>query len=228
MNSASKHAVIALLVLLATGCAPRNTKTAPPAQAQAPAIPPAGKAGAMYPPPLTESQTQTEPATPPPAPEVAKTEPEPAPPPTPPPSTKKTTSHKQKPSAAKPAGNDSGSTTAGSEAASSSSGVAATPGASTEVAANAEPTASSPIGELTPADTPEQAQKGKDTGDLINKTEDGLNSIKRQLSAQEQETVSQIKTFLAKAKTALTNQDFEGAYVLATKAKVLLEELNKT
>ncbi len=229
MNSASKHAVTALLVLFATGCAPKNAKTAPPAQAQAPAIPAAGKAGAMYPPPLTESQTQTEPATPAPAPEVAKTEPAPAPPPTPPPSTKKTTSHKPKPSAAKPAGTDSGlTTTASSEVASSSSGAAATPGDSTEVAANAEPTAASPIGELTPADTPEQAQKGKDTGDLINKTEDGLNSIKRPLSTQEQETVNQIKAFLTKAKTALTNQDFDGAYVLATKAKVLLDELNKT
>src|SRR5277367_2258227 len=109
MNSASKHAVTALLVLFIAGCAPKNAKTAPPpAQAQAPAIPQAGTAGAMYPPPLTESQTQTEPATPAPAPEVAKTEPAPAPPPTPPPSAKKTTPHKPKPSAAKPAGNDSG------------------------------------------------------------------------------------------------------------------------
>ncbi len=222
MNSASKHAVTALLVVFATGCAPKNAKTAPPAQAQAPAIT-AGKAGAMYPPPLTESQTQTEPATPAPAPEVAKTEPAPAPPPTPPPSTKKTT-HKPKPSAAKPTGNDPGSTPAAGSEASSSPGT----GETTEVAANAEPTAASPIGELTPGDTPEQVQKGKDTGDLINKTEDGLNSIKRPLSTQEQETVNQIKAFLTKAKTALTNQDYDGAYVLATKAKVLLDELNKS
>ena len=41
--------------------------------------------------------------------------------------------------------------------------------------------------------------------------------------AQEQETVNQIKGFLTKAKTALTNQDFDGASVLATKAKVLLD-----
>jgi hypothetical protein len=225
MNSASKHAVIALLVVLAMGCAKKNAKTTPPPQAQAPAIPPAGKAGAMYPPPLTESQTQTEPATPPPAPEVAKTEPAPAPPPMPPPSTKKTTSHKPKPSAAKPAGSDSGSTPGSS---SDTPTTAATTSDTTSLAANAEPTAASPIGELTPGDTPEQAQKGKDTGDLINKTEGGLNSIKRPLSAQEQETVNQIKAFLAKAKTALSNQDFDGASVLATKAKVLLDELNKT
>ena len=230
MNSASKHAVIALFLFSLTGCAPKNTKTAPPAQAQAPATTstvPAGKAGAMYPPPLTESQTQTQPTTPPPAPEVAQTQPEPTPPPTPPPSPKKI-SKKAKPSAAKPGGTDNGSTqTAGSETPASSGGSAAA-ATDTQVAANSEPAAASPIGELTPAGTPEQAQKGKDTGDLIAKTEDGLNSIKRPLSTQEQETVNQIKVFLTKARTALTNQDFDGAFILATKAKVLLDELNKT
>lgn len=222
MNSASKHAVIALLVFSITGCAPKNATTAPPVQAQAPTLA-TGKAGAMYPPPLTESQTQTQPATPPPAPEVAQTQPAPAPAPAPPPSPKKNSSHRTKTSA-KPAGSENASTqTGGSENPSGSS-------ASTEsadVAAKAEPGSASPIGQLTPADTPEQAQKGKDTSDLIAKTEDGLNSVKRPLSAQEQETVNQIRVFLTKARTALTNQDFDGAFILATKAKVLLDELNK-
>jgi len=227
MNSASKHAVTALLVIFIAGCAPKNAKTAaPPPQAQAPDIS-AGKAGAMYPPPLTQSQTQTTPAEPPPAPVVAKTEPAPAPPPPPPATTKKTT-HKPKPSATKPASGDTGSTQ-GSETATAPATSTPAPSDNTDVAAtNAEPAASSPIGQLTPADTPEQAQKGKDTGDLIVKTEDGLNSIKRPLSTQEQETANQIKAFLNKAKTALTNQDYDGAYILATKAKVLLDELNKT
>ncbi len=220
MNSASKHAVAALLVLFLAGCTPNNTKTAPPPQAQAPSIS-AGKAGAMYPPPLTQSQTETEP-TPAPAPVVATTEPAPAPPPPPPTATKKTT-HKPKPSAAKPAGSETGSTqTAGPETATGASNE------TTDVAANAEPAASSPIGQLTPADTPEQAQKEKDTNDLIAKTEDGLNSMKRPFSTPEQETVIQIKAFLAKAKTALSNDDIDGAFILATKAKVLLDELNKT
>jgi hypothetical protein len=228
MNSASKHAVIALLALFTAGCAPKSMTTAPPAQAQAPDIT-AGKAGAMYPPPLTETQTQTEPVTPAPQPEVAKTEPAPAPPPTPPPATKKSTSHKSKPSAAKPAGTDPASSPAtGSEAAASPTGTTTPTGDNTVVAANAEPTAASPIGQLTPGDTPEQAQKGKDTSDLISKTEDGLSSMKGPLSTQEQETVNQIKAFLTKAKTALSIEDFDGAYILATKAKVLLDELNKS
>jgi len=224
MNSASKHAVTALLVFSMTGCAPKNANTAPPVQAQAPSLD-AGKAGAMYPPPLTESQTETQPATPPPAPVVAQTQPAPTPEPAPPPSPKKNSTHKAKPSAAKPAGSDNGSTqTAGSDPASGGGSATAD---TTDVAANAEPAAASPIGELTPADTPEQAQKGKDTSDLIAKTEDGLNSVKRPLSPQEQVTVSQIRSFLTKARTALTNQDFDGAFILATKAKVLLDELNK-
>jgi outer membrane biosynthesis protein TonB len=230
MNSASKHAVTALLVFSIAGCAPKNTKTAPPAQAQAPATTPAtpaGKAGAMYPPPLTESQTQTQPTTPPPAPVVAQTQPEPTPPPTPPPSPKKT-SHKAKPSAAKPAGTENGSTQTGVSETPASSGSGAATADTTDVAANSEPAAASPIGELAPADTPQQAQKGKDTGDLIAKTEDGLNSIKRTLTTQEQETANQIRAFLTKARTALANQDFDAAFILATKAKVLLDELNKT
>jgi len=227
MNSASKHAVAALLLaLFLAGCDPKNTKTAPPAQAQAPDIS-AGKAGAMYPPPLTQSQTQTEPTEPAPAPEVAQAEPTPAPAPPPPATTKKTT-HKPKPSATKPATGDAGSASGTGTEAGTAAAANPAPGDTTDVAANAEPATSSPIGQLTPADTPEQAQKGKDTNDMIAKTEDGLNSIKRPLSTQEQETANQIKAFLDKAKKALTSQDYDGAYILATKAKVLLDELNKT
>jgi len=159
---------------------------------------------------------------------VAQTQPEPEPEPAPPPTPKKNTNHKAKPSAAKPAASDNGSTqTAGSETP-SGNGTAPATADPTQVAANAEPGAASPIGQLTPADTPEQAQKGKDTSDLIAKTEDGLNTVKRPLTTQEQETVNQIRAFLTKARTALTNQDFDGAFILATKAKVLLDELNKT
>jgi hypothetical protein len=227
MNSASKHAVTALLVILMAGCDEKKAKTVPPAQAQAPAIPAAGKAGAMYPPPLTESQTQTEQPAPAPPPVVAQSQPTPPPQP-PPPSTKKSTSHKSKPSAAKP-----GSTQPGSpDTATPAQGSAATPSTqtepATEVAASGEPAAASPIGELTPGGTAGQAEKGKETNDLITNTENGLNAIKRPLSTQEQETASQIRTFLTKARTALSSADLDGAYILATKAKVLLDELNKS
>ena len=63
--------------------------------------------------------------------------------------------------------------------------------------------------------------------ETITNTENGLNGIKRALSSQEQETVSQIRTFLQKARQALSNDDLDGAKTLATKAKVLLDELTK-
>jgi hypothetical protein len=229
MNSASKNAAIALLMISVAGCADKKANTAPPPppQAQAPAIPSAGKAGAMYPPPLTESQTQTEPSqTPPPA--VAQTEPAPAPP-TPPPSTTKSTTKKSKPTAAKPT---TTTPTAGGAADTTGTSTQAQTTTSTEstseVATTGEPAAASPIGELTTGDTAGQAQKGKDTNELITNTENGLNAIKRTLSTQEQETANQIKAFLDKARKAYTNQDLDGAFTLATKAKVLLDELNKT
>ncbi len=224
MNSAGKHAVIALLAILTAGCAEKKAKTAPPPQAQAPSVE-AGKAGAMYPPPLTSTQPQTEQPAPAPAPAVANTEPPPPPPP--PAKTKKTTSsaHKAKPSAAKPAEGTDSSTgqTAGSTGTSgtSDSGTA-------EVAANATPAASSAIGQLSTGDANEQAQTRKETVDIITNTENGLNNLKRALSTQEQETANQIRTFLTKAKQALGIDDLDGAHTLATKAKVLLDELNKT
>jgi outer membrane biosynthesis protein TonB len=233
MNSAGKHAVVALLVISIAGCAEKNAKTAPPAQAQAPSLD-AGKAGAMYPPPLTSPQPQTEQAPPAPAPTVANTAP-PPPPPEPAVKTKKPTNstRKTKPSAAK----TPTSTTA--EGGETSAATTQTPGATatmppaspdpaTDVAANAEPAAASPIGQLSTGDAAEQAQTRKETVDIITSTENGLNGIKRSLSAQEQETANQIKTFLTKAKQALSNEDLDGALTLATKAKVLLDELNKT
>jgi len=54
-----------------------------------------------------------------------------------------------------------------------------------------------------------------------------LTGIKRTLSTDEQLTSTQIKTFLTKAKQALADNDLDGAQTLATKAKVLLDELTK-
>jgi type IV secretory pathway VirB10-like protein len=229
MNSAGKHAVVALLVISIAGCAEKKANTAPPAQAQAPALD-AGKAGALYPPPLTTSSTQPENPAPAPPPVVAQTQP--APPPQPPPSnTGKTNSkHKTKPSASKPATNGS-TTAAGPDTATAAAGAnaapSAAPDATTTIAANGEPAAASPIGELSTG-AAGQTQTRKDTVDLITNTENGVNGIKRALSPQEEETVSQIRTFLSKAKIALGNEDLDGAFTLATKAKVLLDELNKS
>ncbi len=220
MNSASKHAVVAILVISIAGCAEKQTKIVQPVQAQAPSID-TGKAGAMYPPPLTEAPAQ--PALPAPTTTQVVTDAQPAPAPEPPPAeVKKTTTHKAKPSAAKPA--------ASTDAPASNQ--AAAPPTQPETAsvdiASGEPSGSSPIGQLSAGDTAGRTETRKETVDLIAGTESGLNGIKRPLNAQEQETANQIKSFLSKAKLALTNDDLDGAFTLATKAKVLLDELVKT
>jgi hypothetical protein len=78
------------------------------------------------------------------------------------------------------------------------------------------------IGQLTTADPPVRQQADA----TIESTEKGLNSIKRQLSDQEQNTAAKIRELLKEARAALTSGDVEGAHDLATKAKVLLEELH--
>jgi hypothetical protein len=229
MNSAGKHAVIALLVISVAGCTEKKANTTPPAQAQAPALD-AGKAGALYPPPLTTSSTQPENPAPAPAPVVAQTQP--TPPPQPPPSnTGKTNSkHKSKPPASK-ATTTASTPTAGGDAATTTAAANPAPAAATDatttIAASGEPAAASPIGQLSTG-TAGQTQSRKDTVDLITNTENGVNGIKRTLSPQEEETVVQIRTFLTKARVALSNEDLDGAFTLATKAKVLLDELNKS
>ncbi len=66
-----------------------------------------------------------------------------------------------------------------------------------------------------------------ETADLIASTQQGLNGIKRALSAEEKVTAAQIVTFLKQAQQALDNGDTDGGLTLATKAKLLLDELTK-
>lgn len=102
---------------------------------------------------------------------------------------------------------------------------AETPPPETQQAQNGAP--ASPIGQLTTGDSATAAQSKRDTTTLIQQTEQGLNNIKRALSADERNTVVQIRTFLKQAQQALDNGDTDGAHTLATKASLLLEELTK-
>jgi hypothetical protein len=96
----------------------------------------------------------------------------------------------------------------------------------TEIAASGTPDAS-PIGQLTAGGDATNIQQRHDIEQLINNTENGLDKIGRTLNTDEQKTAVQIRTFLTKAKQALTDNDLDGANTLATKAKVLLDELRK-
>ena len=85
----------------------------------------------------------------------------------------------------------------------------------------------SAIGQLTGGNSATEEQTKRDTMTLINATERGLAEIKRTLSKDEQTTAGQIRTFLKQAKLALANGDSDGAHTLATKAKLLLDELTQ-
>ncbi len=82
-----------------------------------------------------------------------------------------------------------------------------------------------PIGQLTAGPGQDAPQSRKEAADLIQNTERGVTSLHRGLSGDESKTVTQIHSFLQQAMHALHNGDVDGAFTLATKAKVLLTEL---
>ncbi len=95
------------------------------------------------------------------------------------------------------------------------------------VKASVEPEASgSAIGQLTAGTTPDAVETKRETVDLIQSAEKGVQDLKRSLSSEEKKAVTQIKSFLQQAQRALDNGDTDGAHTLATKAKVMLDELS--
>jgi hypothetical protein len=200
-------AAFMLLAVLITGCN-HKTPAAPPVAAQAPPLPPHPVDQVASLPPVPQ------PETPQVGPPGSDKPPEP-----PPEKPHRTTHHKPKPATA-PATSDQSAKEAPKET--------PPPAATTQQAAAGEASAVSPIGQLTTTGESAGTPSRHDILDTIAATEKNLNEIKRPLTAQEQETATQIRTFLTKAKQALTQDDLDGAQTLSTKAKVLLEELTKS
>jgi len=76
--------------------------------------------------------------------------------------------------------------------------------------------------------TAEQASHQRSTEQLTAATEENLKKIEgRQLTASQQELVSQIKQFTEQSKAAVAAGDLEGGHNLAQKAHLLSEELVK-
>jgi hypothetical protein len=71
------------------------------------------------------------------------------------------------------------------------------------------------------------SQQKQTTAQLLADAEKNLNSVKRKLNHDEQAMVSQIKTYIAQSRTATSANDFERAYNLATKARLLSDALVK-
>jgi hypothetical protein len=213
MRAANLSTWLVLLAVFCTGCSHR--KSSPPPQAQAPPLQ-TGK-GTLSPPETAQQQEKTtsplaSPLPPPSAQSV------PLPPPPPP----KKVRHRVK----KPAETTQPSTAA---AGGSTTAQPSTTGAQAlaQATPSQAPVAVSPIGQLTTGDSAMGEKAKRETADLIGGTEQGLNSIKRPLSTEEKVTAAQIHTFLKQAQQALDNGDTDGAHTLATKAKLLLDELTK-
>jgi len=92
----------------------------------------------------------------------------------------------------------------------------------TQIASAAVPAPVPAAGNLTTNDPPNMRQT---TDALIEQTEKTLNGITRKLNDQEQKTAAQIRETIKQAREAMTAGDIDAAHTLATKAKLLLDEL---
>jgi outer membrane biosynthesis protein TonB len=215
MRAAQLRSLCVLLAILCTGCSHKTPVT--PQQAQAPPLQ-TGK-GTLEKPKTTQQaeKTDTPLASPLPPPSTQSV---PLPPPTP----KKV----RKPKKAKPADTPqvAGAAPAGSQnsqAGAGSTTAQATPPPQLQTTG----TSNSTIGQLTTGDSASGERTKHETADLIGATQQGLSTIKRTLSNDEKATFGQIHNYLKQAQQALENGDADGAHLLATKAKVLLDELMK-
>jgi hypothetical protein len=214
MKSARKIAAFMLLAVLASGCQ-HKTPAAVPVAAQAPPPPP-------------KPMTQTASLPPVPQPELPKVGPPGSDqPPQPAPKPHRTTHHKPKPTTPATPTTPTTPTPATGEQNTKEAPKDAPQPAATQQASAGDAAPVSPIGQLTTAGDSAGTPSRHDIQDTIAATEKGLNDLKRTLTASEQETIVQIRTFLTKAKQALNQDDLDGAHTLATKAKVLLDELTK-
>jgi outer membrane biosynthesis protein TonB len=215
MRAAKLRSLCVLTAILCTGCSHKTPAT--PQQAQAPPLQ-TGK-GTLTPPKTTQQaeKTDTPLASPLPPPSAQNV---PLPPPTP----KKV----RKPKKPKPA--DTPPATAAAPAASAQT--SSTGAGSITAQAAPQPVAAtvantSAIGQLTTGDSALGERTKHEAADLIGATQQGLGGIKRPLSNDEKATAAQIHNYLKQAQQALDNGDADGAHLLATKAKVLLDELTK-
>jgi outer membrane biosynthesis protein TonB len=212
MRAAQLRLLCVLTAIFCTGCSHKTPGT--PQQAQAPPLQ-TGK-GTLEPPKTTQQaeKSDTPLASPLPPPSAQSV---PLPPPTP----KKV----RKPKKPKPADTPpvAAAGSQNSQASAGPSTAQATPPAQLQPAA----VGNSAIGQLTIGDSASGERTKHETADLIGATQQGLIAIKRPLSNEEKATAGQIHNYLKQAQQALDNGDADGAHLLATRAKVLLDELTK-
>jgi hypothetical protein len=216
MRAAQLRSLCVLLAILCTGCSHKNPVA--PQQAQAPPLK-TGK-GTLESPKTTQQaeKSDTPLASPLPPPSAQSV---PLPPPPPPKKVRKP--KKPKPADSPPAMAGAPAASSNSQAGAGSTTAQVTPPAQLQPAA----VSNSAIGKLTTGDSASGERTKHETSDLIGATQQGLIAIKRALSNEEKATEGQIHNYLKQAQQALDNGDADGAHLLATKAKVLLDELMK-
>jgi hypothetical protein len=221
------HKTLAILLLSGlAGCAsgPFHRKTVPPPALQP--QPPELSQSPLYSPEMSENNPRTPTLPTQETAVVVVKQPEPPP-------VKPHKPHKTKPLPAAPKGSNGDADTAASAPSSSGGAGVSPPAPATEKRpqeaqqAKGLGSAPSPIGELTTGDSAEVAQTSHQASELIRVTREGMEAIKRTLSKDEKKTMIEIGSFLTRADQALRNGDVDGAYGLATKAKILLDELTQ-
>lgn len=101
-----------------------------------------------------------------------------------------------------------------------------TPAAPNQLAVDEEPADVAAIGDLTTGSdaTPQRHQQALD---LIATNDKRINALRPDILRNQRSQISKIKNFQKQARQALDSGDSEGAMTLATKAKLLLDDLDK-
>jgi hypothetical protein len=199
---ARQFAVFALAAVLLSGIGCAKRKPQLPVEANAPAetVP------SSLPPEISEETPPPEaPALPTELPKIEEPKPQPV------------KRHKKKPATTPPATQSSSTTPAPSS------------NSTTVAAAHPTPPPEAPADTAIAADVPskELSQQKQTTAQLLESTEKTLDGLPRSLSHDEEEMVTQIRSYVAQSHKATTDGDFERAYNLATKAHLLSDALVK-
>lgn len=98
----------------------------------------------------------------------------------------------------------------------------------TTVAVNRPPATEAPVDTAIAADVPNEKllQQKQTTSDLLDSTEKNLKTLKN-LSADEETMVTQVKSYIAQSRKATSDGDYERAFNLAKKAQLLADALVK-
>jgi hypothetical protein len=203
MSSGKGCAAFAVLLALLTGCGPKKPKVVvPPPAAEVPQLPPSQMAASLPDVPPAIPTTTTHPI-------KLDTN---APPPVKP-EVANTQPHRTPKHHARPTPDE----------VKTASTPAQTPAPANQIAST-EPSDQTPLGQLS---TPGDPVGRQAISEQIDATENGLNGVKRSLSADEQKTVTLIRQYITRARDALNANDLDGANTLSSKAKQLLQELTK-